>query len=83
MAEVSLNVQLLEMSANPISLIYAACRQCYSDKFAGDIFSDTALPIEKQEAFVEALKKTPSQPKIERFGLAAPITVRGRPISLL
>ena len=65
MAEVSLNVQLLEMSANPISLIYAACRQCYSDKFAGDIFSDTALPIEKQEAFVKSIVASGHQSPLE------------------
>lgn len=55
MAKVSLDVQLLEMSQNAITLIYVACRQCYSEKFAGDVFSDPALDIKKQEAFVKSI----------------------------
>ncbi len=55
MAKVNLNVQLLEMSQNAISLIYVACRQCYSEKFAGDIFLDNPASIEKQEAFVKSI----------------------------
>jgi hypothetical protein len=53
MPKVTLNVQLLEMSDNPIGLIYAACRQCYSEKFAGDTFSDESADPKKQEAFVK------------------------------
>ena len=53
MPKVTLNVQLLEMSDNPIGLIYAACRQCYSEKFAGDTFSDASVDSKKQEAFVK------------------------------
>ena len=53
MAKVNLNVQLLEVSENAISLIYAACRQCYSEKFSGDIFLDKTLDLKKQEAFVK------------------------------
>ncbi|MFA6358243.1 MAG: FAD-dependent thymidylate synthase [Candidatus Omnitrophota bacterium] len=53
MSRVNLNVKLLELSQNPVSLIYAACRQCYSEKFAGDVFSDAAISIEKQEEFVK------------------------------
>ena len=51
MAKVNMNVKLLEMSQNAVSLIYVACRQCYSEKFAGEIFSDNAVSLEKQEAF--------------------------------
>ena len=53
MAKVNMNVKLLEMSQNAVSLIYVACRQCYSEKFAGEIFSDNAVSLEKQEAFVK------------------------------
>jgi thymidylate synthase (FAD) len=55
MAKVNLDVQLLETSQNAIALIYAACRQCYSEKFAGDLFSDAAPDIKKQEEFVKSI----------------------------
>jgi len=55
MAKVSLDVQLLEMSQNAITLIYVACRQCYSEKFAGDVFFDTTVDLKKQEAFVKSI----------------------------
>jgi thymidylate synthase (FAD) len=52
MPRVKARVQLLEVSENAIALIYAACRQCYSEKFAGDIFSDKTGDPKKQEEFV-------------------------------
>lgn len=52
MPQVNLRIQLLEMSQNPISLIHAACRQCYSQDFAGDFFNDPKRNLEKEEAFV-------------------------------
>jgi len=55
MSKVTMNVELLEMSQKAISLIYVACRQCYSDKFAGDVFSDTTIDLQKQEAFVKSI----------------------------
>ena len=53
MAQVKLNVKLLEMTQNAISIIYVACRQCYSAKFAGDIFNERKENIGKQENFVK------------------------------
>ena len=53
MANVSMDVRLLEVSQNAIALIYASCRQCYSEEFAADIFSDTKADLKKQEAFVK------------------------------
>ncbi|MDD5108246.1 MAG: FAD-dependent thymidylate synthase [Candidatus Omnitrophica bacterium] len=55
MSKVTMNVKLLEMSQNAISLIYVACRQCYSDKFAGEVFSDTEADTKKQEEFVKKI----------------------------
>jgi len=55
MAKVLMNVKLLEMSQNAIALIYVACRQCYSEKFAGDVFSDAAVDSKKQEEFVKGI----------------------------
>ncbi len=52
MSAVKLTVKLLEVSNNAISLIYAACRQCYSAKFAGDMFDDPGKDLKKQEEFV-------------------------------
>ncbi|MDD5129482.1 MAG: FAD-dependent thymidylate synthase [Candidatus Omnitrophica bacterium] len=53
MAKVNLDVRLLEVSQNAITLIYVACRQCYSEKFAGDVFLDASVDIKKQEEFVK------------------------------
>jgi len=55
MAKVNLDVQLLEMSQNAITLIYVACRQCYAEGFAGDVFSDSAVDLKKQEEFVKSV----------------------------
>lgn len=55
MSKVEMNVKLLEMSQNAIALIYVACRQCYSEKFAWDVFSDAAVDSKKQEEFVKSI----------------------------
>jgi len=55
MGKVNLDVQLLEMSQEAIKLIYVACRQCYSEKFAGEVFSDDAVDSKKQEDFVKSI----------------------------
>lgn len=55
MAKVTMNVKLLEMSQNAISLIYVACRQCYSERFAGDLFADESISKEKQIEFVKKI----------------------------
>ena len=55
MAKVVMNVKLLEMSENAIALIYVACRQCYSEKFAGEVFSDESISKVKQEEFVKKI----------------------------
>ena len=65
MAKVMMNVKLLEMSQNAISLIYVACRQCYSDKFAGDIFSDANVDLKKQEEFVKKIVASGHQSPLE------------------
>jgi len=65
MSKVIMNVKLLEMSQNAISLIYVACRQCYSEKFAGEVFADTPVSIEKQEAFVKNIVASGHQSPLE------------------
>ncbi|MBU1086086.1 MAG: FAD-dependent thymidylate synthase [Candidatus Omnitrophica bacterium] len=51
MGQVKLNVQLLESTTDAISVIYAACRQCYSQQFAGDIFNNN-ISLADKTAFV-------------------------------
>ncbi|MBI5874189.1 MAG: FAD-dependent thymidylate synthase [Candidatus Omnitrophica bacterium] len=52
MPEMSLNVRLLEMTQDPIALIYAACRQCYSAKFAAEMFDEKDENPKKQAEFI-------------------------------
>ncbi|MFA5039048.1 MAG: FAD-dependent thymidylate synthase [Candidatus Omnitrophota bacterium] len=52
MPETRLNVRLLEMSQNPVALIYAACRQCYASKFAGELFDEKSQTPQKQAEFI-------------------------------
>jgi thymidylate synthase (FAD) len=52
MSQAKLCVELLDFSENALPVIYAACRQCYSAKFAGRIFDDGQSDIKKQEEFV-------------------------------
>jgi len=57
-AEKKINVKLLSMTSNPVSVVYAACKQCYSAKFSGDIYSksiDGTVSQEKQEDFVRRI----------------------------
>jgi thymidylate synthase (FAD) len=50
--EVQLNVRLLEMSQNAVALIFAACRQCYSSKFSGELFDEKVQNAEQQTEFI-------------------------------
>lgn len=52
MPEVDLNVRLLEVTKDAVALIYAACRQCYSPKFAGDLFDEKIENSQKQAEFI-------------------------------
>ena len=50
MPEANLYVRLLEVSQNAVALIYAACRQCYAAKFAGELFDEkTETPVRQAE----------------------------------
>ncbi len=55
MGKTTLKVQLLQMTENAVDLVYAACRQCYSSQFAGDIFTKGSDSFEKKEAFVRKI----------------------------
>ena len=52
MAQVRLHVEVLDFSENALSVIYAACRQCYSSGFAGEIFEKALENLDGREAFI-------------------------------
>ncbi len=52
MPHVKLNIKLLDITQNAVSIIYTACRQCYSAEFAGDIIEDKTDAKENQGIFV-------------------------------
>ncbi len=56
MGETKLKIRLLERTDNPLQIIYAACRQCYSSMYAGDIF-DTACGNDDPSKISEFVKK--------------------------
>jgi thymidylate synthase (FAD) len=55
MSQVKLHVELLDLSQNALSIIYAACRQCYSPKFSGQIFKEGMDNIKNQEEFIKQI----------------------------
>jgi thymidylate synthase (FAD) len=65
MAKVNLNVKLLEVTQNAISVIYTACRQCYSAKFAGDIFEESNKNTGKQVEFVKKIVESGHESPLE------------------
>ena len=54
MAETQLNIVLLESTADAVNLIYAACRQCYSPDFAGNLM-ESDVSQEKKEKFIRGV----------------------------
>ena len=65
MPQVELNVKLLEMTQNAISVIYSACKQCYSAKFAGDIFDEGRSDFQKDEEFVKRVVASDHESPLE------------------
>jgi thymidylate synthase (FAD) len=65
MAKVTLHVELLDCSQNALSIIYAACRQCYSAGFAGQIFADGQKDLVKQEEFVRQVVSSGHESPLE------------------
>ena len=55
MPKATLNVKLLDVTENALALIYSACRQCYAEQFAGDIFEKIKDDEEKQAAFIKKI----------------------------
>lgn len=65
MPKVNLNVKLIDMTQNALALIYAACRQCYSEQFAGDIFEKVKEDKAKQEAFIKKIVSSGHESPLE------------------
>ena len=65
MTKVNLNVKLLETTGNAIAVIYSACRQCYSAKFAGDIFEEDNKNPDKQIEFIKKIVKSGHESPLE------------------
>ena len=55
MPKATLNVKLLDVTENALALIYSACRQCYAEQFAGDIFEKIKDDDVKQAAFIKKI----------------------------
>lgn len=60
-----LHLRLLASTANARALIYAACRQCYSAEFAGDIFESAREEPQKQEAFIRKVVSSGHESPLE------------------
>ncbi len=65
MPQVKLNVKLLDVTKDAISIIYAACRQCYSQKFSVDLIEEVKTDIKKQEDFVRKVVSSGHESPIE------------------
>ena len=65
MPPVKLNVKLLEATQNAISIIYASYRQCYSAKFAGEIFEQEKGNLEKQAEFIKKVVESGHESPLE------------------
>jgi len=57
MSSVELRVKLLEMSEYPLSLLYAAYRQCYSIGWAGDMWEEDGSE-ERRAAFIREMMRS-------------------------
>ncbi len=71
MPAVTSKVQLLSHTPNPLSVIYAACRQCYFSGFVGDIWEQLTDP--SSEHCVDREKQAALLEKIMESGHASPI----------
>lgn len=60
-----LHVELLDLSDNALTLIYAACRQCYSAEFAGKIFSEGSQASSRQEEFIKEIVSSGHESPLE------------------
>lgn len=65
MPKVNVNVKLLEYTKDPLSLIWVACRQCYTAGFAGDMFSVDEQDHEKKSVFIKKIMASGHESPLE------------------
>lgn len=65
MAQTKLSIELLELSQNALSIINAACRQCYSAKSASQIFKDGKDNEKSQEEFISQVVSSGHESPLE------------------
>lgn len=78
MAQTDLHVELLTHTPNPLSLIYAACRQCYHAGFVGDMWpalTEGNVPPEKQAELVTRVLSSGHASTVEHVSFS--FAVRG------
>jgi len=85
MREAKLQVELLTMTANATDVVYAACRQCYSTGFAGDMFADSVKgepSLEDKEKFIRKIVKSGHESPLEHVSLTFAVKGISRSCSL-
>ncbi len=61
-----MRVELIEMSRDPVEIIYSAARQCYSSKYAFEIFEKSKkIDRRKKEIFVREIVKSGHESVLE------------------
>ena len=72
MAESKLRVELLNMTQEPVKVIYAACRQCYSANFSHDIYMSCFDKVDqaKQEGFIKEITASGHETPLEHVSMS-------------
>jgi thymidylate synthase (FAD) len=65
MPQAKMDVRVLDLTQNAVALIYAACRQCYSSKFAGDLFDEKDQNSAKQTEFIRKVVSSGHESPLE------------------
>jgi len=81
MTQARLKVFMLEGPKNPLSVIYAAYRQCYSPQSAADIYADENDAHAKAAAFVERMIQTGHESPLEHVSFTFAIEGMSRAAS--
>jgi len=78
MKEAQLKVELLTLTEHAVDVVYAACRQCYSSEFAGDMFENAAgsgPSLEEKESFIRRIVESGHESPLEHVSMT--FAVRG------
>ncbi|MCK9555675.1 FAD-dependent thymidylate synthase [bacterium] len=61
----SMKVKLLESTKDAVNLIYSACRQCYSARFAAEIFRDKKISKKEKALFIRKIVSSGHESPLE------------------